>query len=149
MKVGFDTSVLVSGLVAAHPQHARARRWLVAARAGGVEAMMSWHAIAETWSVLTRLPLAPAISGELARDLLHTLRTFIEPVTPDEGCYQAALARCAARGLRSGAVYDALHLVAAERMHADLLLTWNRYDFERLAAKSGPMIASPDDEPPA
>jgi predicted nucleic acid-binding protein len=147
MKVAFDTSVLVAGLVGAHPQHARSRRWLAAARSGAVDGLMSWHAVAETWSVLTRLPLEPSISGEVARGLLETIRSFIAPIEPDVGIYERAIARCATRGFRSGTIFDALHLATAEASAADAVLTWNRYDFERLAVAGGPRIASPDDEP--
>jgi hypothetical protein len=55
--------------------------------------------------------------------------------------------RCSDRGLRSGAVYDALHLVAAERWGADLFLTFNTHDFTRMALAPGPRIAAPPDPP--
>jgi hypothetical protein len=36
-------------------------------------------------------------------------------------------------GLRSGAIFDALHLVAAERAEVDALLTFNLKDFLRFS----------------
>lgn len=35
-------------------------------------------------------------------------------------------------GLTSGAIYDALHVVAAEKVDADQLLTFNGRDFRRM-----------------
>jgi predicted nucleic acid-binding protein len=143
----FDTSVLVPGLVGAHPLHERSRRWLAAARSGAITGIMSWHAVAEAWSVLTRLPLEPAISGEAAQRLLESVRAFITPVEPDASVYTRAIALCAARGFRSGAVFDAIHLATAEVQGADAILTWNRYDFERLTSGGSPRVASPDEDP--
>lgn len=61
--------------------------------------------------------------------------------------YLAATQRCASRGLKSGVVYDALHLVEAERAGADVFLTFNPSDFERLAVGLKPRIVVPPDPP--
>ena len=58
-----------------------------------------------------------------------------------------ATERCASRGLKSGVIYDALHLVEAERTGADVFLTFNPSDFERLAAGSKPRIVVPPAPP--
>ncbi|HET6362049.1 MAG TPA: hypothetical protein VFH11_08325 [Gemmatimonadota bacterium] len=39
-------------------------------------------------------------------------------------------------GFTGGVVYDALHLQAAEKSGAESLVTFNRWDFDRLAAGS-------------
>jgi predicted nucleic acid-binding protein len=44
-------------------------------------------------------------------------------------------------------VYDALHLVEAERAGADVFLTFNPSDFERLAVGLKPRIVVPPDPP--
>jgi len=147
VKAAFDTSVLVAALVAAHPKHDRAIRWVRAAAEGEIEAECSWHAVAETWSVLTRLPIAPPISPELARAALERLGRHIPPAPLRDTVYRGAIERCAERGLRSGAVSDALHLVAAEQSGADVLLTFNAADFTRLATGSSPRILVPPDPP--
>jgi predicted nucleic acid-binding protein len=41
------------------------------------------------------------------------------------------------RGLRSGSVFDALHVVCAERAGADLIVTNDVEDFERLVVAGG------------
>ncbi len=109
---------------------------------------MSWHAVAEAWSVLTKLPLDPPISGDAARRLLDKTRAFVAAIEPSPAIYERAIDLCASRGFRSGAIFDALHLATAENQRADTLLTWNRYDFERLASADTPAIATPDEDAP-
>jgi predicted nucleic acid-binding protein len=62
--VAVDTSVAVPLLVRSHIDHAAVARWW-----NGQEVALSGHALAETYSVLTRLPgdarLAPADAARL------------------------------------------------------------------------------------
>lgn len=143
MRVAFDTSVLVPALVPVHPHHLAARSWLAAARDARIEALMTSHAVAELWSVLTRLPLRPRLSPDGARRAVEGLRRIVEVGALEAADYDRALERCAERGLRSGAVFDALHLVAAERNGCSVLLTINTADFVRFALIEGPRITSP------
>lgn len=148
MKVALDTSVIVAGVVQAHPHHERARWWL-APREGpdAPERMAAWHAYAEAWAVLTVLPLVPRVTGEVAATVLDRIGRTVSFVEPAAGTYREAVARCSGRSLRSGAVYDALHLVTAEAGSADLLLTFNLDDFTRLAEPDSPRILAPPDPP--
>ena len=143
MKIALDTSVLVAGLVEAHPEFGRAAVWLDAADRGEIEVVWTVHAYAETWSVLSRLPLAERLEPAAVNDILDAM---VE-AHPPEGIlladYQAAAARCAQAGVRSGAIFDALHLVVAERLRADAVLTLNVKDFARLSPKIQ-AIAPPD-----
>ncbi len=149
MKVAFDTSVLVPALTPALPAHTAAYGWVRAALDGRVRGVMSWHAVAETWAVLTRLPIKPVPSPSAARDSLASLRTVIHCLPLDARIYDAAVARCVDRGLRSGAVFDALHVICAERARADVLVTTDMADFERLVRSGGPRIVSCDTSPEA
>lgn len=141
MKVAIDTSVLVAAVVAAHPKHAVARPWLAAG--ADRERIVCWHGYAETWSVLTAMPLEPRLSGESARTVLERLRRNVRFVAPTQRSYLAAAERCAARGLRSGAIFDALHLVVAEHADAEQLITFNLREFERLSEPTSPAIVAP------
>lgn len=141
MTVAFDTSVLVAAIVESHPLHAAAIACLDTRRR--TRRIASWHAIAEAWAVLTAMPLDPPVTGELARVVLERLRERIELIVPTARIYSTAVARCVALGQRSGAVFDALHLVTAEAHGADLLLTFNLRDFERLSIAGTPRVASP------
>jgi predicted nucleic acid-binding protein len=147
VKVCFDTSVLVPALVSPHPFHARALRWVQAAASDEIQGVMAWHAVAETWSVLTRLPVSPPVGARAAEQMVERLTEHIRPLAMTAVLYRQAMRRCAERGERSGAIFDALHLVAAEASQSDALVTLNPADFERLAAKHGPRIIVPPDPP--
>jgi predicted nucleic acid-binding protein len=145
VKVALDTSVIVAAVIEEHPHHARARWWLRTRRS--LERIASWHAYAEAWAVLTALPIEPRVSGEVAAAVLERLRHSLRFVAPRATTYPLAVGRCNARGLRSGAVYDALHLVSAETETAELFLTFNVEDFTRLSEPHGPRIVAPPDPP--
>jgi len=105
--VALDTSVAVPLLVRSHHDHTAVVRWW-----NGQEVALSGHALAETYSVLTRLPgdarLAPADAARLLKArfslplLLSTRRARKLPDT---------LSRL---GIVGGAVYDALVALAAK-----------------------------------
>jgi len=71
----------------------------------------------------------------------------IRPLAMTGAHYRKAIRRCAERGARSEAIYDALHLVAAELSQAAALVTLNPDDFERLSSERGPRIIVPPDPP--
>lgn len=147
MKLALDTSVLVAVLVEAHPFHDRTLPWSEAMVSGAAHAQCSWHALAEAWSVLTRIPLDPPISSTLAEVALTRLRDSVQPIELTAEHYEIAMRRCADRGLRSGAMFDALHLVSAEAGQADAFVTFNPADFERLRVPGSPAIVVPPDPP--
>lgn len=148
LKVALDTSVIVAGVVAAHPHHERARWWL-APREGpeAAERLAAWHAYAESWAVLTALPMEPRVTGQVAAAVLDRVGRAVRFVEPVAATYRAAVGRCSGRSLRSGAVYDAVHLVTAERESADVFLTFHVDDFTRLAEPDGPRALVPPDPP--
>jgi predicted nucleic acid-binding protein len=145
MLVALDTSILVAGVLEGHAFHARARIWQQAIHRGELEAMVCAHALAELYSVLTKLPngLTPAEANVVASNIRRRVRV----VVPTLGTYLAAIERCSSRSLRSGAVYDALHLIEAERAGASMLLTFNPDDFVRLAEGERLKIVVPPDPP--
>ena len=111
--LALDTSVAVPLLVQTHRAHTAVVRWW-----DGRKIALSGHAVAETYSVLTRLPgdlrVAPAdaarlLSERFARPLL--LGPEVAGRLPD------VLSRL---GIAGGAVYDALVALAAAEHGADL-----------------------------
>jgi predicted nucleic acid-binding protein len=111
--LALDTSVAIPLLVATHRSHATVSRWW-----DGREIALSGHALAETYSVLTRLPgdlrLAPADAARLL------VERFVEPLLlpPDVGGrLPEVLSQLEIAG---GAVYDALVALAALEHGADL-----------------------------
>lgn len=134
MRVLFDTTVLVAGLVAAHPFHAVCFSWLRRAHRREVTGLVSTHALAEMYGVLTAMPHRPRISPADAHQLIRTsvlARFQTVPLTTRD--YASVLRGLAEAGLSGGVFYDALATRAAAKAHADQLLTLNRRDFERLA----------------
>lgn len=132
MKIFFDTSVLVAAVVDQLPQHERARSFLVNELAAA-DCCCSTHVLAECYATLTALPLARRIQPMEARALIE--ENFVEKLRPlalSGEHYRSALRKVSDLGLRSGVVYDALHLIAAEEERCDKLVTFNLKDFERL-----------------
>ncbi len=148
MKAALDTSVLVSALHRAHPHHEDARAWLEAAMRKDAVAFVTTHALAETWSVLSRIAGPNRLSPARVRDMVRRIEDIVTVVPLDTSDYRGAIDRCADRGFSSGVVFDALHLVAAERVGAELLLTFNLSDFVRLQGQATPRIVSPSEVAP-
>jgi predicted nucleic acid-binding protein len=147
MRIAFDTSVLVAALVEPHPLHDRSTPWIEAVSSKRVTGSCTTHALAETWSVLTRIPIEPAISPPMATAVIERLSEVLEIVELGLDAYQMACRRCSEKDVRSGALFDALHLIAAESSGADMLLTFNSKDFQRLEIPGGPAITVPPDPP--
>jgi predicted nucleic acid-binding protein len=143
--VAIDTSVLVAAIVAVHESHAPAKQWLDAIDRRELDALVSTHALAELYGVLTRIRggLSPEEAQLTVGNLPNRMR--VTPLTT--GAYMTAVERCSARARKSGAVFDALHLIAAERARADALLTFNPGDFTRLAQGERPKIVVPSASP--
>ncbi len=104
--LALDTSVAVPLLVQTHRHHAEVVAWWKER-----EVRLSGHALAETYSVLTRLP------GDLrlaAGDAARLLRErFAAPLVLKRGTYARLPEILSDRGVAGGAVYDALVALAA------------------------------------
>lgn len=111
--IAVDTSVAVPLLVQTHQAHAAVVRWW-----DDREIALSGHAVAETYSVLTRLPgdlrLAPADAAQLLS------KRFAQPLLLDPDVARRLPDVLAALGIAGGAVYDALVALAAAGHGADL-----------------------------
>jgi toxin FitB len=105
--VAVDTSVAIPLLVRSHHDHAAVVRWW-----NGQEITLAGHALAETYSVLTRLPgdarLAPADAARLL-----TAR-FPAPLVLSSARTRKLPGTLARLGVAGGAVYDALVALAAK-----------------------------------
>lgn len=133
MLKAFDTSVLIAALSSAHLGHEVARSHLDGIFQGDHEMAVSTHALAECYATLIVLQVRPRISPEQARHLIKTnVLATAATVSLGRDDYEEALTRVTRLGLTSGTVYDALHVVAAEKVDADQLLTFNGQDFRRM-----------------
>jgi predicted nucleic acid-binding protein len=134
MRVLLDTSVLVPALVPALPQHEKAAPHLESALRGETSLIISGHALAECYSSLTALPVSPAVTPGQARRLIEkNVAEGAEEIVRLGGTeYLTVLQRMTDLGLESGAVYDALHVLSAEKAAANELRTFNGKDFRRM-----------------
>lgn len=111
--LALDTSVAVPLLVRAHEAHSEVTEWW-----SGREIALSGHSLAETYSVLTRLPgnlrLAPVDAARPIRE------RFAEPMLLSLEASARIPDILSRRGIAGGAVYDALVALAAVEHGADL-----------------------------
>jgi predicted nucleic acid-binding protein len=114
-RFALDTSVSIPLLVEAHEAHGAVSAWAVGRVLG-----LSGHALAETYSVLTRLPgdsrVAPADAVALIDDNFPEL--FM--LSPDAS--SRSHRELEQRGVSGGATYDGLVALAA-REHGAVLIT--------------------------
>jgi predicted nucleic acid-binding protein len=118
-RLGLDTSVAVPLLVQTHVSHSEVAEWW-----DGREVALCGHALAETYSVLTRLPgdlrLGPADAARLISE------RFTEPLLLGRRTSRQLPAILAELKIAGGAVYDAMVGLAAAEHHAALATRDNR-----------------------
>lgn len=128
--LALDTSVAVPLLMRSHAAHRSVARWW-----SGREVVLCGHAVAETYSVLTRLPgdarLAPADAARLLRE------RFGRPLSLRAETARRLPELLARHGIAGGAVYDALVALAAAD-HGAVLATRDaraRDTYHRIGAR--------------
>lgn len=143
VKVFFDTSVLVAALVVNHPQHSLCFPRLKGAKLKQVEGFISTHTLAETYSVITRLPVKPPISPPQAQNIITDISQYLNmvPLVSDE--YLAAIAQMATLNLPGGGIFDAIIAQAALKADVDILLTLNPNHFTRLGEAIANLVEVP------
>jgi predicted nucleic acid-binding protein len=144
LKVFLDTSVLVASLVRQHPHHARALTVVRRVLDGHDQGCLAAHALAETYAVLTTLPVTPRIAPEAAQKLVMenlTGRFTIVALTARE--YERLVGALPEHGATGGAVYDALHLACARKEQVARVYTFNVADFRRLDPEHADLVTAP------
>jgi predicted nucleic acid-binding protein len=111
--LALDTSVAIPLLVATHREHAAVVSWC-----DGRDLALSGHAVAETYSVLTRLPGDLRVLPEDAARLLR--ERFSAPLTLSRKAAAKLPDTLSALEISGGAVYDALVALAAAEHGAQL-----------------------------
>jgi hypothetical protein len=112
--VAMDTSAAVPLLMLAHPAHLRTRRQLA-----GRPVALTAHSLAETYSVLTRLPGDARLTAADAAALVSA--NFIEAIAPPDVVVRHLPGVLAPLGICGGAVYDAMVGLAAQSAGSVLL----------------------------
>lgn len=111
--LGLDTSVAIPLLVRPHRAHVAVTRWW-----DGRDVALSGHAVAETYSVLTRLPGDLRLAPDDAARLLGA--RFVEPLLLGAEVAERLPEVLGRLGIAGGAVYDAVVALAAVEHDADL-----------------------------
>ena len=133
MKALLDSSVLIAALVESHARHGNAFPWLGRIRKAEVQGFIAAHSIAETYAVLSSLPINPRIAPSAAWALVeHSVLPFVQCVELSAEDVRSVIQRLSSRGLAGGVVYDALIAEAAAKAEADWLITLNLSDFKRV-----------------
>ena len=101
---------------------------------------ISLHSLAETFAVLSALPINPRISADQAIFLIEKeiLQNFLT-VPLSVGDYRQAMSDVARAGRSGGAIYDALILQAARNVGASKLYTFNDKHFQSLLREGEPL----------
>jgi predicted nucleic acid-binding protein len=145
MKVFFDTSVLISSVLADHEYHARAFAALERVQRGVDEGIVAGHSLVEMFAVLTRLPLPFRHSPEQAHLSIEenvVAHFALSSLTGRE--YVALVKEAALAGISGGTVYDAVLMKAADNAGVERIYTFNIRHFQAVAPKSLiPIISTP------
>lgn len=134
LKIGLDSSVLVSLFAEEHGFHTATRVELERLRRQQVQWVVACHALLECFAVLTRIPPPHRFAAEEAERMLR--ENFGEDAViagVDAELAWAAIAKVVSGRLAGGLIYDAVIAWSTFRAGAGVLLTWNPRDFNRVA----------------
>jgi predicted nucleic acid-binding protein len=133
----FDSSLLVAAFDDQDTQHERARPVFMRHADGGA---IATHTIAETFSVLTGRRSWRASD---AFQILQTNTIPMQKITLSPGNYLSVMADAEDRGIRGGAIYDALILACARKAKATTIWTLNAQHFHLFAPDLRDRIRQP------
>ncbi len=128
-----DASILVAALLSWHERHGAASGLLTELLESGERIILPLHALAETYSVMTRLPAPHRLSPRDALQVLErTLRARASVIglNGEEGWH--CLGDLVRSSISGGTTYDGLILASARKGQATRILTLNPSHFERL-----------------
>lgn len=140
MRVLCDSSVLIAALLPSEDHHSACASVLT----GDDAVVVHVHALNETFATLTGGSLGFRVDADLtARLIREQIIARSTMIVLDAEEVTAALGKARAHGVRGGAVYDYMHLVAARKGKADVLCTLNLADFQHLHREGDPEIRRP------
>ena len=144
MNVFCDTTVLVAASLQAHPHYLPAKATLERICRGADVGFTSGHCLAETFSVLSRMPTIPKLTPQ---DVLAILETNVFPhftllvLAPAD--YPQVVRDLAGKGYGGGRIYDLLHLAAARKQTLDRSYAFNDAEWKKLAPDLERAITEP------
>jgi predicted nucleic acid-binding protein len=132
-----DTNCLIALLQSWHQHHHRTAREIDRRIARGARLVVAAHSLAETYSVLTRLPEPFRTPPLDARSAIFTsIVGNAEVAALSVDAYLRLLQSAPDRNILGGRIYDALIVACAVEAGADVLLTFNERHFVDLAPPS-------------
>lgn len=130
MKILFDSSVLIAAFVESHPKHKPALSFLMRAKKGEFQLLVSSHTILEIYSVLTSAPFKPKITPIIAKQLIeNNIKSFAKIIYLTDKDYFEIVEKMSHSNLSGGIVYDAIIVECALKAKADEIVTLNSKDF--------------------
>ena len=139
MKRALDSSIIVAALDGSDPDHAVCRSLLLSAKFAAFS-----HALSEAFSTLTGGRLGIRISpADAASILRESVAPRLSLIALSEADLLDAYDDSSQRGVRGGAIYDYLHLVAARKAGAAQIFTLNAVDFRAIQRSGDPEIVHP------
>ena len=128
-----DTSCLVAAVCSWHEHHSATVEELVRRAARREEMVLAAPALVEAYSVLTRLPPPYRLRPQDAFAVMEGSWGEVDAVAISGAETWALLRSLPGGGIAGGSSYDALVAACARKAKADVILTWNLRDFERVA----------------
>ena len=141
MRIFLDTSVLIAASDGEDPRYESSFPLLAAATPKTTAC--GAHTLAETYSVLSRLPGAKQKRPEYASLLVDQMiaRMSVISLTVDE--YATTIRNAAKSQQAGGRIFDALLLACARKSKADHIYTWNIKHFHAIAPDLAGRIITP------
>jgi predicted nucleic acid-binding protein len=134
-----DSSVLVAGLVSNQTAHDDS-----SGQMNQPERFVFVHALNETFATLTGGSLGFRVDATLAAELIQErVVQRMTVVVLDEVETITALREARKHGVRGGAVYDYMHLVAARKAGVEAIVTLNSGDFHHIIRDGDPAVQLP------
>ena len=141
MRALLDTSVFIAAFWGDHPDHAASVSLFKSL--SKKQGFCAAHSLAEVFSIMTRLPVKPAIPPEQALLLVGNIYDRFAVVALHAEEYFHTIRGLAEQGLGRSLVYDALIVRCARKAKADALYTWDVADFLRIAPELADRIRTP------
>lgn len=140
----FDTSVIVAGLIEAHPHYEKSNFWLGKIVSKKEKGCISSHTLAELYSSLTTIPVVPKIRPDQVIHLLEEsiLNHFLIYELKKED-YINILKESSLYSIKGGMIYDSIQIFAAKKLKAKTILTWNLKHFQSIWPEGKKIIKNP------
>jgi len=143
MKALFDTNILVSAMIEAHPNHTISLPWIQRVRNKSISGYISTHSIAELYAVITRLPLPKPLSTQQVHDIIINNLESFHTVDLESADYLQVLTDVTHLNITGGGIYDAIIAQTAIKANVDILLTFNSKHFIRLGKHIAQLVKDP------